>query len=806
MGIIVQTTYQFFIICNPRREYMTRFEVKTNSPGIAILLIALMFLSGCTGAIDDVEEIIENVADDIDQMSRTLGSPNLKVFQDCLTLEENLKLSIEEEAKTSLIQAVDEIYYYGGWMEDDILMDGDVAEASDNSGGSSSTPTLRQEGVDFSGTNNQEQGVDEADFVKTDGYHIFFLDSGLLHILDIPEFGNLSLASTIAIDGSPVAMMLDGEDNLVVISTVSSWYIDESDALYEALKLDETNNWRTNTLTKFTVLDVSNSSEPTTQRELYIEGHYMTAREVAGTVRTVTHTWMDVPGIRTWLDLPDDYWEYDYDSPERYSMRVDAANSAIQKNSETMASVELSDIIPQIYEKVIDSDGVDSVVTHQMSEDQCSDFAAPEDALNRGFTSIFTLDLLSANFNFDADHIVGNWPLVYASQDTLIITENAWDWWWFWDNDGMDEATNIHTFDISEPGETSYTGSGRVDGTILNQFSISEYEGIVRVATTTGQWGRWWMDNPEPMQNHVITLKNELVPELGNNALVEKGRVDGIAYNETIWSARFVEDRAYIVTFRNMDPLWTIDLSDYENPKIMGELEVPGVSTYIHPLSDDALLTIGLGPADEETGLGLDWGHTRLSLFDVSNFSDPLAGETLSLTPVSDPDDGWNWAWSEATWEHKAFQYWEPKGMLAVPINTYRYDWWYDSDDNYQYEYQWVSKLIIVNVTEENLSIHGVVDHSQFYDNSDSHWWSSYNIRRSIFMGDYVYAISHGGVTATNLDTMEESAYVELPISMPYYHYEEEVEIEEVEEEDSSGSSGETSDSGSGSSEGNDDV
>jgi len=806
MGIIVQTTDQLFIICNRRPGYMARFEANTNSPGIAVLLIALMFLSGCTGAIEDVEEIIENVADDLDQMSRTLGSPNLKIFQDCLTLEESLKLSIEEEAKTSLIQAVDEIYYYGGWMEDDMLMDGDVAEMADESGGSSSTPTLRQEGVDFSGTNNQEQGVDEADFVKTDGYHIFFLDSGLLHILDIPEFGNLSLASTIAIDGSPVAMMLDGEDNLVVISTVSSWNIDKSDVLYESLKLDESNNWRTSTLTKFTVLDVSNSSEPTTQRELYIEGHYMTAREVAGTVRTVTHTWMDVPGIRTWLDLPENYWEYDYDSPERYAMRVDAAKSAIQENSEIMDSVELSDIIPQIYEKVIDSDGTDSVITHQMSEDQCSDFTAPEDSLNRGFTSIFTLDLLSTNFNFEADHIVGNWPLVYASQDTLIITENAWDWWWFWDNEGMDEATNIHTFDISEPGETSYTGSGRVDGTILNQFSISEYEGIVRVATTTGQWGRWWMENPEPMQNHVITLKNELIPELGNNALVEKGRVDGIAYNETIWSARFVEDRAYIVTFRNMDPLWTIDLSDYENPKIMGELEVPGVSTYIHPLSDDALLTIGLGPADEETGLGLDWGHTRLSLFDVSNFSDPLAGETLSLTPVSDPEDGWNWAWSEATWEHKAFQYWEPKGMLAVPINTYRYDWWYDSDDNYQYEYQWVSKLIIVNVTEEDLSIHGVVDHSQFYDNSDSHWWSSYNIRRSIFMGDYVYAVSHGGVTATNLETMEESASVELPIIMPdYYYYEEEVVSEEV-EEDSSGSSGETSDSDSGSSEGNDDV
>ena len=145
------------------------------------------------------------------------------------------------------------------------------------------------------------------------------------------------------------------------------------------------------------------------------------------------------------------------------------------------------------------------------------------------------------------------------------------------------------------------------------------------------------MDNPEPMQSHVVTFGHAFDMDSGKHSLEELGRVDGIAYNESIWSARFVEDRAYIVTFENMDPLWTINLSDPTDPQIMGELEVPGVSTYIHPLSDDAILTIGLGPADEETGLGLDWSHTRLSLFDVSNFSDPQLSQVLSLSPVDDP-------------------------------------------------------------------------------------------------------------------------------------------------------------------------
>ena len=718
-------------------------------PILAISLVAIMLLSGCLGVFDGDDSNHDFVEIDLgDAMKRSIGSPYLESFSDCEELESALKISIEEEAKTSILQAVEDVYYWGGGM----WLEGDAEMAMDDGASSTSAPSTRQEGVDYSGTNNQEQGVDEADFVKTDGYHIYFVDNGVLHIMDIPEFGEIEHASTTSIQGSPVAMMLN-EESLVVISTVSSWNIDSQDPLSKAMGWGEDwYGWRTSTLTKFTVYDVSNSSSPEVSRELYIEGYYMTAREVAGTVRTVTHTWMDIPGLQTWITYPEEYWDSGVDDDVRFNMREIAAQEAIDNNQKIIEQLSLEDMLPQVHERV-----GSQIITHHMDGDDCSDFAAPEESLNRGYTSIFTLDLISEELEFEADHIVGNWPLVYSSQDTLIITENAWDWWWFWGNDNLDEATNIHTFDISQPGETAYAGSGRVDGTILDQFSISEHEGVVRVATTTGQWGRWWMANPEPMENHVITLSHATDPQSENVRLLEIGRVDGIAYNETIWSARFVEDRAYIVTFENMDPLWTIDLSDPTNPTIMGELEVPGVSTYIHPLSDDAILTIGLGPADEETGLGLDWSHTRLSLFNVSNFSDPQLSQTLSLSPVADPNNGWSWAWSEATWEHKAFQYWAPKGMLAVPLNTYRYDYYYDDAGKYHYDYDWVSKLMIVNVTEDGLELYGEVNHSQFYETDENRWWNSYNIRRSIFMGDYIYAISHGGITVTNLDTLEES-------------------------------------------------
>ncbi len=198
-----------------------------------------------------------------------------------------------------------------------------------------------------------------------------------------------------------------------------------------------------------------------------------------------------------------------------------------------------------------------------------------------------------------------------------------------------------------------------------------------------------------------------------------------------------------------MDPLWTIDLSDPTNPTILGELHIPGVSTYIHPLPNGDLLTIGM-PGGED-GLGLDWSMTQLSLFNLSDLTNPTLADTQQLTPAYVDDDctsirycGWSWSYSEATYEHKAFTYWEPAGLLAVPLSTHRYV--YDTIEidgrTYSYSgYEYVSKLMLIDVDMENrtLSMHGEIDHSSFYndDNGVSGWWSGdSNVRRSVFMAD----------------------------------------------------------------------
>ena len=770
------------------------------SVSLGILLALNMLLAGCTSLFDEPggSDNTDNneLKDDTTSISRSLGTPELIGFDNCEDLGSSIKETIFQEYEVQLQQSVEEVYNYwgGGFVDDAVMMDGAVAESATDMGTASqtNTPTPRKEGEDFSGTNNQEEGVDEADFVKTDGYHIYYLNSKTLHILNTSTIGNVTLDSEMLIEGTPQAMMLDG-NRLVVISSVSSWNLESGHPMRDALGWEgEWNEWRTNTLTKFTVIDITNRSNPIETRELYIEGYYNTAREVNGTVRTVTYAWLNIPGLRSWYNLPEGYYQLEQKDPLRKELRQTAANAVIESNRDILDAMTDSEILPRIYER-----SGDVITTHGLDKDDCDDFAAPIESSNRGFISIFTLDLDSEELAFEADHILGNHPLVYSSEDTMIITENSWDWWWFWGNSNNDEATNIHTFDISQEGDTTYRSSGRVNGTILNQFSISEYEGKVRVATTTGQWGQWWLgDEIEPMENHVVVLEPQ-TGVMGKQALNEIGRVDGIAIGENIWSCRFDGDMAYVVTFLNMDPLWTIDLSDPTNPVILGELEVPGVSTYIHPLSDDTLLTIGLGPADVETGLGLDWSKVQISLFNVSDPTIPTRSAVLNASPLLDPDEqGWSWSWSEATYEHKAFQYWN--GQLAIPLSTYRYN--YNQND---WSYEFVSKLVIVDVGEDSLTINGTIDHSDFYNRGDNHYyWGEYNIRRSIFMGDYIYAISAGGVTATNLTTMEQSSAVELtPESYYNYYYYEDVAVADGEETESKPSETEDSD-GSGSSSG----
>lgn len=695
--------------------------------------------------------------------NNAMTSAQLVGFQSCAELELQLKGALSARLENELRMQTDN-YHRGGWMEDD--MAAESADASADSGGNGSAPADggREEGVDFSGTNNQEEGVDEADFVKTDGYHIYTLNGNRLEIFSVPNFGDLVHQSTAHIEGRPNQMLLEG-DKMVIYSMIYPWELPENHPVRELIGQEYNDQWqywywRVQALTKVTVIDMTDRQNPMVARQLYLEGQYQTGRKVGQNVRMVSHAWMNLRGVNTWPVLPDDYWQYDYDSPEREAIWEQAISATIESNNAMIASYSLDDLVPRLYERLLGNEFVE----HTYTSNSCANFSIPEDGNGMGFTSILSLDLFDSEFAFEADHLLTNWSHVYASTDTLVIAEPAQDWWWFWGNTDADEATNIHRFDISEGINTVYAGSGRVPGMIQGQFSLSEHNDFIRVASTTGRWNRWWEEDPEPSVSHVYVL-GEGTTEDNAITLNVVGHVGDIAPGERLWSSRFVGDEGYLVTFRNIDPLWTIDLSDPTHPEVKGELEVPGVSTYIHPLKseqDGFLLTIGYGGDND----GLDW-NTQVSLFDVTDFENPQIASALPMSMQS--GDGWYYSWSEANYEHKAFQYWAPKELLAIPLSTYR--WIYDEEShNYHYEYSSLLQLVSVDV-ESGLSLYGTIDHSDFFNSDTSWYWNYRDVRRSIFMGDYIYAISDRGITAHTVEGLQLSASYQLPGSTNYDYW-----------------------------------
>jgi hypothetical protein len=191
-------------------------------------------------------------------------------------------------------------------------------------------------------------------------------------------------------------------------------------------------------------------------------------------------------------------------------------------------------------------------------------------------------------------------------------------------------------------GAASYIASGEVPGQLLNQFSMSEYNGDLRVATTTFPW------STEQTPTSAVRI---LRPD--GNELVQIGMVDGLGNNEQIYAVRFLGTQGYVVTFHQTDPLFVLDLSDPTAPALTGELKIPGYSAYLHPVGDGLLLGVGQDASQEGQAQG-----TQLSLFDVHDPANPQRLSTLSIGGYSD-----------AEWDHHAFLFWPQDGTIVLPVS-----------------------------------------------------------------------------------------------------------------------------------------
>ncbi len=210
--------------------------------------------------------------------------------------------------------------------------------------------------------------------------------------------------------------------------------------------------------------------------------------------------------------------------------------------------------------------------------------------------------------------------------------------------------TQIHRFDVSDPDSTSYVATGAVEGFMLSQWSMSEHEGVLRVASTT---------SPPWTQGGAVGESESFVTTLAaaGDRLLEVGQVGGIGRGEQIYAVRFIGDAGYVVTFRQVDPLYTLDLSDAAEPRVVGELKIPGYSAYLHPVGDGLLLGIGQNANSDGITTGV-----QVSLFDVS---DPAAPARLSHVGLG------SGTYTEVEYDHHAFTYVAESGLAVFPLE----DW-----------------------------------------------------------------------------------------------------------------------------------
>ena len=447
-----------------------------------------------------------------------------------------------------------------------------------------------------SGTNVQEAGVDEPDLVKMAGSRILAVAAGRLHAVhaDGPR-----LLGSLELTGWGHELLLRG-DRLLVIS-------------HDAPAGEEPSDRRVADgfapgVTVLTEVDVSDPAAMRVVRTERIRGVHVSSRLTGRTARVVVWTPARAayqpelrPALRGWL-------------PRRALRRRGRGRPSYRRAA------------------------------------PCRRVLRPASYSGTDMVTVLTVDLEKGLPAVDSDAIMSGGHVVYASDRSLYVATQTWaPDAPVSDADPPRSTTTIHRFATGDPDATAYRSSGEVPGYLLNQFSLSEHGGVLRAASTT--WPVWWGGGPaDESQSHVTVLDER------DGRLVRIGQVGGLGRGERIFAVRFIGPAGYVVTFRQVDPLYVVDLERPSQPVVRGELKIRGYSAYLHPVGDGLLLGVGQDATDRGVQLG-----TQLSLFDVS---DPSRPRRLHQASVSNSS-------SAAEFDHHAFLWWAPRDLAVVPLTAY---------------------------------------------------------------------------------------------------------------------------------------
>lgn len=526
--------------------------------------------------------------------------------------------------------------------------------ADDGSGGLAPTPAPNDPNfsagvdgeVEHSDTTTQEEGVEESDVVKTDGRHLYVISprnqDSVLRIVALGANGETQLLSETKLEGYGRDLYLHG--NVIVALTSGGGYAypiffdgvgggagvvsDDIQPISADIGIIAPDDFVfERPFTRTTVLDVSNRSSPRVLSSTKFDGSVASSRMVAGVMHLVLANYQD----------------YYYDVIPRLGVPgLDVSN------------IDAQTMLPKFTRT--NADGT----TESGNLVSWQNLYRPADPDGFGVVSVVNLDV-DDDAKFVATGVVAEPGLIYSSTEALYLTDTNYDW------QGRNRTnTDIYKFKFEGRGATP-VAFGSVPGRILNQYSMGEYNNHLRVATTIDP--TWFFDENTGTGGQVTQSSNN-VYILGqtNSALDIVGRIENIAPGESIQSARFLGDRGYLVTFLQIDPLFTVDLADPANPRVVGELKVPGFSTFLTPIDANHILAVGqYVPPPETPG---NWG-VQLSIFDVTDFANPALKSNVILGADANMS-----AYSEALWDPKALTYYPEQGVVALPMTMYKWEFW----------------------------------------------------------------------------------------------------------------------------------
>jgi inhibitor of cysteine peptidase len=540
-------------------------------------------------------------------------------------------------------------------------------------------------GSDYSTTNIQVAGVDEADIVKTDGEYIYLVSGNKTIIVKAYPPEQAQIVSEIELEGTIIGIFING-DRLVVFEQETPYYVyyddmpvvKESYVPYISPKIF------------IKVYDVSDRENPQLQRELSANGQYISSRMIGDYAYVVTNE--PVYEEEGEVNLP----EIHVGGNETEIPATDVYYSNVSDNYYMYTTI---------------------IAINTQNDDQ---------------EPTYETILLGASSNLYVSP--NNIYLTFPVWGTDILGREVWD----------SQKTSIHRIHI-EGDEIEYVASGEVPGMVLNQFSMDEYDGYFRVATTTYE---------ETPKNHVYIL---------DMALNITGSLENLAPGETIYAARFMGDRGYLVTFEMIDPLFVIDLSDPYNPRVLGELKITGYSNYLHPYDENHLIGIGKETVEaEEEGFAWYQG-LKISLFDVSDVSNPVE--------ISEYEIGDRGTDSPVLWDHKALLFDKSRNLMVIPVLVAEIDEseYPEGVPSFAYgEPVWQGAYIFHVSLDAGLSLEGRITHIENLGDLEQdyyYFYSPFSIERSLYIGDVLYTISQAKIKMNNLENLDYINEVELPYS-----------------------------------------